>query len=181
MADDGDDLHRDKDDDIGARDTNPFDPRRLRISQRFGEGQDVKRVVASCPVRKPHRQEFFRTHPDPDMSIEVAVLEFKEERPHYLVNPELAPALPGEDAAKVLHLAITTHGALMLWSIRLPDDQGRLDPLPNRLTKIFGVNRNAKYRALVWLEGAGLVAVKSKVGCAPFVTLLATGERDEPD
>ena len=106
---------------------NPFDPKRLRIDQRFGEGQDVKRIVASCPVRKPHRQEFFRTQPDPEMSIEVAVLEFKEERQHYLVSPDLAPTLPGEAVAKVLHTTVTTHGALMLWPIRLPDEQGRLD------------------------------------------------------
>src|SRR5688572_25212156 len=70
---------------------NPSAPRRLRLSQRFGEGQDGQRVIVSMPVRKPGRQEFFRTHPDLDMWLETAVLELKEERLSYLVEPSLAP------------------------------------------------------------------------------------------
>ena len=36
----------------------------------------------------------------------------------------------------------------------------------------FGLDRNAKYRALQWLEGAGLITVERKLGRAPIVTLL---------
>ena len=39
----------------------------------------------------------------------------------------------------------------------------------------FGLNRNAKYRALHWLEAAGLISVKRKLGCPPIVTVV----RDE--
>lgn len=106
---------------------NPFDPRNLRIGQRFGEGQDVRRVLVSVPVRKPHRQEFFRTHSDPAMTLEVALLEFKQDRQTFIVLPELAPYLPGEAVPKLLVTTITNHGSLFLWPIRLPDEQGRLD------------------------------------------------------
>ncbi len=108
---------------------NPFDPKRLRISQGLGDTAHVRRVVASCPVRKPDRQEFVRVHPAPEMSIEVALLEFKEERQHYLVDPALASSLPGGEAVnKVLCTTITRHGALLFWPIKLPDENGRLDP-----------------------------------------------------
>ena len=115
------------DDDGELQNPNPFDPKKLRIGQRFGEGRDVQRLLVSLPVRKPNRQEFFRTHPDPAMSIEAAVLEFKQDRQSFIVTPELAPSLPGEAVAKLLIPAFTNHGTLFLWPIRLPDEQGRLD------------------------------------------------------
>ena len=52
----------DKDGDERA--PNPFDPKRLRLSQRFSQGADVRRALVTVPVRKPHSQEFFRVHPD---------------------------------------------------------------------------------------------------------------------
>ncbi len=106
---------------------NPFDPKKFRIGQRFGEGQDVQRILVSVPVRKPNRQEFFRTHPDPTMSLEAAILELKQDRQSFIVAPELAPHLPGEAVAKVLIPTLTNHGTLFLWGIKLPDEQGRLD------------------------------------------------------
>lgn len=65
----------DENEEQGAPD--PFDPRRLRIGQRFGDRQDVRRIIVSVPVRKPGRQEFFRTHPDIEMWLETTVLEVK--------------------------------------------------------------------------------------------------------
>ena len=106
---------------------NPFDPKKFRIGQRFGEGQDVQRILVSVPVRKPNRQEFFRTHPDPAMWLEAAILELKQDRQSFIVAPELAPHLPGEAVAKILIPTLTNHGTLFLWGIRLPDEEGRLD------------------------------------------------------
>ncbi len=125
MSSPHDDAHVDDDGDRAI--PNPFDPKKLRIGQRFGEGQDVRRVLVSVQVRKPHRQEFFRTHPDPEMAIEAAILEFRQDRQSFIVTPELAPYLPGEAVPKLLIATITNHGALFLWPIRLPDEQGRLD------------------------------------------------------
>lgn len=61
------------------------------------------------------------------MWLECALLELREDRQTFLVSPELAPYLPGEAVAKVLVPAITVHGHVVLWPIRLPDEQGRLD------------------------------------------------------
>jgi hypothetical protein len=45
----------------------------------------------------------------------------------------------------------------------------------------FGLERNAKYRALHWLEEAGLIAVERKLGCSPVVTLLDVGDGHDGD
>ncbi len=50
--------------------------------------------------------------------------------------------------------------------------------LSNLASLPFGLDRNAKYRALQWLEAAGLIAVDRKLGRSPMVTLLEVGEAD---
>ena len=45
-------------------------------------------------------------------------------------------------------------------------------PLSNIAGVRFGLDRNAKYRALAWLERAGLVEVERKLGRSPVVTIL---------
>ena len=115
-------------DDDGNGKERPFDPRKLRLSQRFSEGIDVRRILTTVPVRKPHRQEFVRVHPAENMRIETALLEFKEERQLYLVEPTLWPALPGEASPRTLYTTVTMQGVVMLWPVRLPDESGRLDP-----------------------------------------------------
>ena len=44
----------------------PFDPKSLRIDPSREQGSGVEKVLLHVPVRKPHRQEFFRTHPSFD-------------------------------------------------------------------------------------------------------------------
>jgi len=48
----------------------------------------------------------------------------------------------------------------------------RTVPFTNLACSKFGINRNAKYRALNSLEKAGLILVKRKLGQAPTVTIL---------
>ena len=52
-------------------------------------------------------------------------------------------------------------------------------PLGNIPALQFGLNRNAKYRALGWLEDAGLISVKRKLGRAPLVTILEPGSEHD--
>jgi hypothetical protein len=42
----------------------------------------------------------------------------------------------------------------------------------------FGLDRNAKYRGLSWLERAGLIKVERKLGRAPMVTILEGGDEE---
>ena len=104
-----------------------FDLSRLRLSQNFAEKVGVKKALLTIPVRKPGRQDFIRVHPGEDMCIQTAVLELKDDRETYLVDPDLWPELPSELAPKALFTTINRQGVLTLWPVRLPGEDGRHD------------------------------------------------------
>lgn len=60
--------------------------------------------------------------------METAILEFKDERESYLVDPTLWPELPGELVPMVLFTAINRQGVVFLWPVRLPGEDGRSNP-----------------------------------------------------
>lgn len=123
---------------------------------------DVKRIAWMSPI-------------DPDrLRLQTRPLQTGARGPvvprrgqHFLKGPvplawlESAARLPG----KSLHIGV------VLWYVsgltRSPSV-----PLSNIAGEKFGLDRNAKYRALAWLEGAGLVRVERKLGRAPVVTIL---------
>ena len=72
-----------------------------------------------------------------------------------------AAQLPG----KSLHVGVA------LWAIGELQNS-RVVTLSNITSLRFGLDRNAKYRALAWLEEAGLISVERKAGRAPLVTIL---------
>jgi hypothetical protein len=81
-----------------------------------------------------------------------------------------AARLPG----KSLHVAIAiwfTASIEKSATVRLSN----LGSLP------FGLDRNAKYRALQWLEEARLIEVERKLGRSPMVTILETPEASGAD
>lgn len=68
-----------------------IDPSQLRLSQNFHEGLGVKKRHTLIQVRKPGKQEYIRVHPDPEYSLQTALLEFKEDGETYLVAPPFGP------------------------------------------------------------------------------------------
>lgn len=72
-----------------------------------------------------------------------------------------AAKLPG----KSLHVSLAIWYATEHW-------RSREVALSNIDACRFGLNRNAKYRALLWLETAGLIAVKRKLGRPPLVAVV---------
>jgi len=76
-----------------------------------------------------------------------------------------AAALPGK----------SFHVAIMLWYFSEKERDSNIQ-LTNKCLEKFSVDRNAKYRALGWLENAGLISISQKVGKTPVVTLLETGQ-----
>lgn len=99
----------------------------LRLSQDFLEGTGIKKPLVTVPVRKPHRQEFIRVHPDAAYRFETMVLDLKEEREVYLVDRALWPTMPDELVPKLLVSTMTRQGVLLIWPIRLPNPDGRHD------------------------------------------------------
>ena len=120
-------------DSLGAENTSrpqvpeidPFDPARLRISQDFVSTSGVKKVLLTVPVRKPDRQSFIRVHPSEDFRLSTAVIELKEDREIYLVEPNLLAALPGDIVPMEIFTAINRQGDIFLFPVRLPVDEKR--------------------------------------------------------
>jgi hypothetical protein len=107
----------------------PFDISRLRLSQDFVAAAGVKKVLNTIPCRKPSKEWFVQTHPDPSFRIQTCVVELKEDSETYLVDPSLWPDLIGETtfSPRALVTSINRQGVLFLWPIRLPNSDGRLD------------------------------------------------------
>jgi hypothetical protein len=145
---------------------NPFDPARLRINQPLGEGPAVRKLITSCPVRKPRKQEFIRVHPDPKMSMSAALLELQEDRQHYLVDPAIAPLLGGDVVLKILHLTVTHYRSLLVWPIKLPDEQGRLDSW-NEVAHAAAEQAKESWVRLVPNMGASTYDVHEALGAFP--------------
>jgi hypothetical protein len=87
---------------------------------------------------------------------------------HWHLGPsdwlERAAKLPG----KSLHLAV-------LFQLFASAQGTHRVVVGNLACQRFGLNRNAKYRALGSLEKAGLVAVERKLGRSPIVIMLNGG------
>jgi len=102
-----------------------FDLESYRLTQGYASLVDVKKIITTVPVKKPDKQWFVRVHPE--LQLETAVLEDKEDMATYLVAPELWAELTHEITRKVLFAAITTQKVFFLWPVKLPGDDGRTD------------------------------------------------------
>jgi len=108
----------------------PFDPDALRLSQDFAGPVAVKNLLVPPPVRKPSKEWFVKSCPDPAYRLQTAVLELREDQETYLVATSLWEALAGEStfSPRLLVLAINRQGVLFLWPLKLPGPDGRTNP-----------------------------------------------------
>jgi hypothetical protein len=115
--------------DVANPEADPFDVASLRLSQDFVSAVGVKPLLKTVPVKKPSKEWFVRTHPDPAYQMSTAVLELKEDRETYLVSRELWPLLADEKtfSPRLLVTAINRQKVLFLWPIRLPGSDGKID------------------------------------------------------
>lgn len=63
------------------------------------------------------------------------------------------------------------HVAIAVWFMAGLKN-ARIVPISNITALQFGLDRNAKYRGLEWLENANLISVERRAGRAPIVTIL---------
>jgi hypothetical protein len=103
----------------------PFDPKSLAIKGNPADSVGVKRALTIVPVRKPNKQEFFRTHSDEGYAIQMAILDLKTENEIYAVTPAVALSIPGETRMVRLTTSITRQGNVFLWPVILPSPDGR--------------------------------------------------------
>ncbi len=103
-----------------------INPESLRLTQSFDQIIGAQPILTTVDVRKPKAQEWFRVHPDPAWRLQTTILQLKEERESYLIEPNLRIELWDEILPIVLYTAVTREGEVFLWPVRLPRD-GRMD------------------------------------------------------
>jgi hypothetical protein len=81
----------------------------------------VKRL-GSIEVRKPKKQEWFRSHPQ--MVVELHVIRKESSGDFYAIDPELVSELSAEVREAFLSACISNEGALFLWPILKPKGDG---------------------------------------------------------
>jgi hypothetical protein len=103
------------------------DLNKLRLPQDYAESLGVKKRLLTVPVKKPAKEWFVRTHPE--LRIQTHVLELKEDRESYLVNPALWSELASEPTfgPRALYLGMSRQHVLFVWPVRLPGADGKVD------------------------------------------------------
>lgn len=92
----------------------------LRVAPDGSEGAIVQSVLNFVPVRKPSKDWFFRIHPE--YSLEVLILELKDDGEVLLVDPKLQGALLDEKCVslRTIRLGVNRQGNIFLWPVRMP-------------------------------------------------------------
>jgi len=108
---------------------NPFDPESLRIAPGGNGDIPIKKLITTIPVKKPSREMFVRTSPKKEHTIDLLLLELKDESEVYVVSPKLHDALMGEATVSVKTLVVTKtrQSIIILWTLKSPNGNGRTD------------------------------------------------------
>src|SRR5262245_19108446 len=85
-------------------------PERLRISHDYAAGSVVKKALITVPVRRPDRQWFVRVRPGEEWRLATRVIEIKEDRGIYLVDPDVAATIAAEIIPMMLFTSINRQG-----------------------------------------------------------------------
>jgi hypothetical protein len=141
----------------------------IKISQNFAEQLLVKKELNTIPIRKPGKQEFVRTHPDPDYRIQLSLIEIKGESEYYLVLPSVRDHLISEITAQYLFLTMNRDGVLSLWPVKIPTDTDRKNRWPQSALEA------ATSAATKW------VRVKANMSLGAYEHYSAAGELTDPD
>lgn len=108
----------------------PFDPEKLRLSQDYGGQLGVRMEILTVPVRKPAKTWWVRVRPGEEFRLQTLLLDLEEENESYLLDPKLWPDLAFEGVVRpsVMFLSVTRDGVLFLWKVRMPGQDGKMNP-----------------------------------------------------
>lgn len=149
----------------------PFDPAALRLTGQATAALGVTKALLTVPVRKPDRSWFVRTHPEDAYRLATAVIEIKEDRETFLVAPALWPRLAAETtfSPRLLVTTVNRQGVLILWPIRLPGPDGRVDEWSKSAVEAAELARK------------GWVRVQANMSLGAYEVHCATGDIPDPE
>jgi hypothetical protein len=105
----------------------PLDLESLRLPQNFSALAGVKKALLTVPLRKPHKHEFFRTHPEWTFPAPVLKMQGDRRDDLFLVAAPIVPVLPDDVTPMMFAATITRQDTFILWPVRLPGPDGRQD------------------------------------------------------
>ena len=140
----------------------------FRLSQNFGAAVGIKKALLSVPLRKPHRHEFFRTHPDPEWTFPAPVFKTQGDRRDdlYIVAPDLVSELADDITPMMFFATITRQDTFLLWPVRLPGPDGRHDEWSRTALEAATMARTRWIR-MVAKQSLGAYEVFEPVGTFP--------------
>jgi hypothetical protein len=103
----------------------PFDLKALRIPVNYAEEAGIVRQLTTVPIRKPHRHEWIRVHPDSEYRNDFHLIKLGKGDEFYLVHPDVRHLVGDEAVAFTVYTAITKANVLLLWPVSLPSGDDR--------------------------------------------------------
>jgi hypothetical protein len=98
----------------------------IRLSSEETVGLGSKKILTTVPVRRPRKQEFFRSHPDSGMTLAAMLFTDEEDSEAYFVAPDMRSAgiLASTVKPTLLQLAMLRTGQIFIWPLTLPSTEG---------------------------------------------------------
>ncbi len=95
-----------------------------RLTEADKEALETKQVVTEIRTKRPHKQDWVRTHPE--MVMETTLFKLEETGDFYLVAPDMRYNAELTDSVKPfrLQLAVTARGVPFMWPAVIPEDGG---------------------------------------------------------
>ena len=147
---------------------NPFDPKRLAVSQTGGESFGSKKLLTTLAVRKPNPKEWVWAHPLDDYFMAAAIIEDNEGGQPYIALPEIAELYPAEIRKVGLRLAVNRQGVPFLWKHPLQD--------PNERENFW----NSSHRTAILEAQSGWIRMVSNKNMGAYDVHVAPGITSEP-
>jgi hypothetical protein len=153
--------------------TNPLEnlsALRLTADRRIGS---ASKVLLQINLRKPSAHEFVRTHPDDGYGAVFPIFEHRPDgnsKDLYLVMPDVEGYILSGVHPYRLQTAITRKGDLILWPLRLPEEDGR-KPCVWHITALEIADRARDH----WMR------MSSNMGTGSYEAWQADGEIPDPD
>jgi hypothetical protein len=127
---------------------------------------ETEELLVNVSVRKPRSGEFVRVHPDPEMSMPIAIYEDRDEQLVYYVMPEIRSLMGEQLRQAMLVTCINQAGVIFLWPIKQASESGgshawsdsairAAAQAKTKWIRLIGELRNQSYRCFV-AKGAGM-------------------------
>ena len=99
----------------------------LALPQDFQHLAEVSTEVLAVPLKRPGKQTWFSPHPESALWMSAAIIQDEAEGDAFVVASGLRGELTGEWVPKILVPCLTRQGSWMVWPIRFPGPDGKID------------------------------------------------------